>query len=169
MNIADRFQWLRAVIAADPRPTLAEVAAAAVLAEHYNQRREAAWPAQGTIAELVRMHRRSVRKALDGLEARGFIVRVGAAGPHRAVPWALNMPDVASHSAMPGGGDGAPQRQQGASQSANGGRSTAPHDGAAQRPEQVSRSENVGNRYGGAPPRSAKAARSAAANKPIVL
>ncbi|MBL6081395.1 helix-turn-helix domain-containing protein [Belnapia sp. T18] len=149
MNVGERFAWLRAVIAAQPRPTLAEVAAAATLAEHFNAERGGAWPAQQTIASLTRMERRSVRRALACLEERGLVARVRDGGPRSSTVYALVMP-----------ADGAPQRQQRASHNASSGRSTVPPEGAAGRPEQGgSRSENEGKPYRAAGARCADAAR----------
>jgi DNA-binding MarR family transcriptional regulator len=136
VNIAERFAWVRAVIAAQPRPTPAEVAVAVTLAEHFNADRGAAWPAQQTIADLTRMQRRNVRRALDDLEQRGFISRLTDGGPKSSARVALVLPS-----------DGAVQRHQRAPQSAISGRPTAPSDGATQRPEQVSRSDSVGTPY----------------------
>lgn len=148
MNVGDRFAWVRAVIAAQPRPTLAEVAAAVALAEHFNDQRGGAWPAQNRIADLTRMDRRTIRRALAALEARGLIAKVREGGPRSSATFALLLPS-----------DGAPQRHQMAPHSATSGRSTAPSDGAPQRHEQVSRSEHVGKPYPAARAHAAGAAR----------
>lgn len=115
MNIAERFAWVRAVIAAQPRSTLAQVAVAVTLAEHFNQDRGAAWPAQQTIADLTRMQRRNVRRALDDLEQRGFIERLTDGGPKSSARIALTVPS-----------DGAVERHQRAPYSAIRRRHTAP-------------------------------------------
>jgi DNA-binding transcriptional ArsR family regulator len=155
MNISERFAWVRAVIAAQPRATLAEVAVAVTLAEHFNFDRGGAWPAQETIAALTRMTRRTVRRALVTLEDRGLIARIRDGGPRSSTVFTLVMPL-----------DGAPQRRQTAPHSAISGRPTAPSDGAPQRHEQVSsRSENVGNLYCANGARSAYATRAPGAGK----
>ncbi len=148
MNIAHRFAWVRAVIAARPRPTLAEAAVAVVLAEHYNHEKGAAWPAQNTMAELLGRSRRTVRLALAALENRGLIQRVRDGGPKSSAAFALVMPP-----------DGAPSRHQMADRPAISGRPVPPSDGAPSRHEQVSRSEAVGKPYPAAGARSADAAR----------
>jgi DNA-binding transcriptional ArsR family regulator len=101
MNISERFAWVRAVIAAQPRATLAEVAVAVTLAEHFNFDRGGAWPAQETIAALTRMTRRTVRRALVTLEDRGLIARIRDGGPRSSTVFTLVMPL-----------DGAPQRHE---------------------------------------------------------
>jgi len=157
VNIAERFAWVYAVIAADPRPTLAQVAVAYAMAEHYNANQGAAWPSQQRIANLTRMHRRSIRKALDELEQRGFIACVKGGGPRSSARFTLVVPTCADFAPRR---DGALQRHQMAPESAISGRSTAPSGGAPQRPEQVrSRSENVGKTYHAASARSADASR----------
>ena len=115
MNVGERFAWVRAVIAAQPRPTLAEVSVAVTLAEHFNAIRGAAWPAQQTMAELTRMDRRSIRRAIDALEQRGLVEKLSDGGPRSSAHFALILPS-----------DGAPQRHQVAPYSAISGRSTAP-------------------------------------------
>jgi len=157
MNIAERFAWVRTVIAAEPRPTMAEVSVAVTLAEHYNAERGEAWPAQQRIAHLTRMHRRSIRKALDELEQRGFIACVKGGGPRSSARFTLVAPTCAD---LRQGTDGALQRHQMAPHNATSGRTSPPSDGAPQRPEQVrSRSENVGKTYHAASARSADASR----------
>jgi DNA-binding transcriptional MocR family regulator len=148
VNIAERWAWVRSVIAANPRPTLAEVAVATTLAEHHNDTRGAAWPAQRTIADLIRYRRRTVRSAIQALEARGLIRCLSPGGPRSSAEYALVMPP-----------EGAPQRPQRAPYSAHRGRLSSPSEGAAQRPEQVSRSESVGTPYPAASARSAGASR----------
>jgi hypothetical protein len=155
VNVGQRFAWVRAVIAAEPRATLAEVAVAAVLAEHYNAERGAAWPAQQTIAALTRMDRRNVRRALASLEQRDLIARISNGGPRSSTRFALVLPS-----------DGAAQHHQKAPHSAISGRSPAPSDGAPQRPEQVSRSESVGKPYPAAVARAAAAPRARGGLKP---
>lgn len=136
-GIGDRFDWVCAVAAADPRPTLAELAVAAALAKFLNASRGMAWPAQQTLAGLLRMDRRSIRKALIGLENRGFIERIRDGGPKVSTGYALS--------------DGALRRHQMAPCAAISRRSTPPSDGALQRHEQVgSRSEAVGNLHSAA-------------------
>ena len=160
MNIAERFAWVRAVIAAEPRPTLAQVSVAVTLAEHYNADRGEAWPAQQRIANLTRMHRRSIRKALDELEKRGFIACVKDGGPRSSARFTLVEPTCADCADLRQGADGALQRHQMAPHNATSGRPSPPSDGGPQRPEQVrSRSENVGKSYRAASARSADASR----------
>jgi DNA-binding transcriptional MocR family regulator len=148
MNIAERFAWVRAVIAAEPRPTLAEVSVAVTLAEHYNAERGEAWPAQQRIAHLTRMHRRSIRKALDELEQRGFIACVKGGGPRSSARFTLVVPTCADCADFAPRRDGALQRHQMAPHSALRGRSATPAEGALQRPEQVGfRSDSGGKPY----------------------
>ncbi|MGK7871448.1 hypothetical protein [Falsiroseomonas sp. E2-1-a20] len=148
MNVGERFAWVRAVIAARPRPTLAQVAVAVTLAEHFNADRGAAWPAQQTIGDLIGRSRRTVRDALTGLEAGGLICRLSDGGPQSSARFALVMPT-----------GGAPSRHQRAGRPAISGRPVPPSDGAPSRPEQVSRSDSVGKPYGAAYARSADASR----------
>jgi hypothetical protein len=163
MNVADRFAWVRAVIAAEPRPTLAEIAVAVVLAEHFNATRGAAWPAQRSMAGLLRMDRRTVRRALGCLERRGFIECTNTGGPHRSAGWCLALPPEvtlrASYGARTENAEGAVKRPLRAPHSAQAGRPAAPLKGAPQRPEQVSRSEHVGKPYSAAQRASAGAVR----------
>ena len=163
MNVGDRFEWLCSVIAAQPRPTLAEVAVATVLARHFNAARGAAWPAQRTMAELLRMDRRTIRRGLDGLEERGLIRCVTPGNPRRSAGWCLAMPDGDTlndrDSTEDDPHEGATQRRPRARESAPRGRSAAPGEGGAHSPEQVSRSESVGKPYRAASRASADAER----------
>ncbi len=143
MNVGQRFAWVRAVIAAQPRPTQAEVAVAVVLAEHYNADRGAAWPAQSTMAALLMRSRRTIREALGKLEQRGLIERIHDGGPHGSAHYALVLPV-----------EGAPSRLPMADRPAICGRTVPPSVGAPSRPEQVSRSESVGKPYPAANARS---------------
>jgi DNA-binding transcriptional MocR family regulator len=147
VNVGQRFAWMRAVIAAHPRPTLAEVAVAVTLAEHFNADKGAAWPASRSIAEAVRMDRANVRRAVAGLERRGFLAP--AEGRYRSKAFALTMPSTEGAAQPPHGGSHDPLK----------GGSTAPLKGVAQPPEQVFRSESVGNRTTAAGARSAGATR----------
>lgn len=147
MNVGERFAWLRAVIAAEPRATLAEAAVAAVLAEHYNAEKGAAWPASRTIASALRMDRTNVRRALRSLEDRGLIVR--ADGRFRSTAFALAMPQQEGVAQPPQRGSYDPLR----------GGSRTPSKGAARPPEQVFRSEAAGIRNPAADARSADAPR----------
>jgi len=112
VNIAERFAWVYAVIAADPRPTLAQVAVAYAMAEHYNANQGAAWPSQQRIANLTRMQRRSIRKALDELEQRGFIACVKSGGPRSSARFTLVVPTCADCADFAPRRDGALQRHQ---------------------------------------------------------
>ncbi len=145
MNVGERFAWVRAVIAAQPRPTLAEVAVAVTLAEHFNADKGAAWPASRYIAEAIRMDRANVRRAIRELHERGFIAKV--ASRSRSAAFTLvaqegvaQPPNRGFHDPLSGG-------------------STTPFKGAARPPEQVFRSETVGIPYGAAVARSAGASR----------
>jgi DNA-binding transcriptional MocR family regulator len=153
MSVSARFAWLRAVAAADPRPTLAELAVAVALAEHFNEARGAAWPSSRGLAEMLRMERRTIRRALQRLEARGFTTP--APSRSRSKAFALTEPCEM----------GAAQRPTWAPQSAPHGRHRAPLMGAAQPPEQVSRSETVGIPYSSANARFADAPRAGAGSK----
>lgn len=148
MNVGERFAWVRAVIAAQPRPTLAETAVAVVLAEHYNDQRGGAWPAQHRMAELTRMDRRTIRRALAALERRGLVERISGGGPRTSAVFGLIVPP-----------NGAPQRHQVAPHGTISGHQRAPSGGAPKRHEQVSRSEHAGKPYPAAGARSADAAR----------
>ena len=159
MSIATRFAWLRAVAAADPRPTLAELAVAVALAEHFNEARGAAWPSSRGLAEMLRMERRTIRRALRGLEERGFIAP--APSRSRAKGYALAEPQVSGII----GEEGATERPTWAPHSAPHGRPTAPLMGALHPPEQVSRNENVGKPYTSANARFADAPRAGAGSK----
>jgi DNA-binding transcriptional MocR family regulator len=163
MSIAARFAWLRAVAAADPRPTLAELAVAVALAEHFNEARGAAWPSSRGLAEMLRMERRTIRRALRGLEERGFIAP--APSRSRAKGYALAEPQVSGQVSGNIGEEGATERPTWAPQSALNGRPTAPLMGALQPPEQVSRNENVGKPYTSANARFADAPRAGAGSK----
>ncbi len=143
MGIGERFAWVRAVIAAQPRPSLAEAAVAVVLAEHYNAERGAAWPAQKTMGGLLGRSRRTIREALTSLEGRGLIALVRAGGPQESAAYALVMPS-----------DGGPSRHQRADRPAISGRTVTPSAGGPSRPEQVSRNDSVGKTYGAAHARS---------------
>ena len=144
MNIAERFAWLRAVAAAEPRSTVAELAVAITLAEHFNVDRGAAWPSQQTIADLTRMDRRSVRRGLETLEQRGLVRRLTNGGPRSSAKYTLVLPP-----------DGAPQRREQAPKSTASWRPSPPSEGGRGRPEQVSsRSEAAGNTYPAASVRS---------------
>lgn len=146
MNIAERFAWLRAVIRANPRPSLSEVAVAAALAERFNADRGAAWPASRTMADDLRMDRTNIRRAIRALLDRGLIEP--AAGRYRSRAFMLVMPAC----------EGVPQPPDRGSYSPLKGGSTAPAKGVAQPPEQVgSRSEAVGNRHSAADARPALA------------
>lgn len=159
MSIATRFAWLRAVAAADPRPTLAELAVAVALAEHFNEARGAAWPSSRGLAEMLRMERRTIRRALRGLEERGFIAP--APSRSRAKGYALAAPQISGNV----GEMGATERPRRAPYSPLDGRHRAPLMGAAQPPEQVSRNENVGKPYTSANARFADAPRAGAGSK----
>jgi len=143
VNVGQRFAWLRAVVGADPRPTMAEMAAAITLAEHYNQDRGAAWPAQRTMAAMTRTHLANIRRALIALEARGFIEKLDPGGPRSSARFALIMPperaveptQSAPHSALRDG-------------------HTARSERATQPTEQAYRSDNVGKPYPAATARS---------------
>jgi hypothetical protein len=147
VNVGDRFAWLRAVMAAQPRPTLSEAAVAVVLAECFNADKGAAWPASRTIAAAVRMDRANIRRALRSLEDRGLIVR--AEGRFRSAAFALAIPQK----------EGVLQPPQRGSYSPLKGGSTTPSKGVLQPPEQVFRSEAVGIRNPAASARSANAPR----------
>jgi DNA-binding transcriptional MocR family regulator len=159
MSIRFRFAWLRAVAAADPRPTLAELAVAVALAEHFNEARGAAWPSSRGLAEMLRMERRTIRRALRGLEERGFIAP--APSRSRAKGYALAEPQVTGIIWE----EGATERPTWAPHSALGGRPAAPLMGALHPPEQVSRNENVGKPYTSANARFADAPRAGAGSK----
>lgn len=148
MNVGDRFAWLRAVAAARPRPTVAELAVAIVLAECFNADRGAAWPASRSIAAAVRMDRANVRRALRSLEDRGLIVRTE--GRFRSAAFTLVIPQR----------EGVQQPPQRGSYNPLKGGHTAPVKGVLQPPEQVVfRSEAVGIRTPAASARSADALR----------
>jgi DNA-binding transcriptional MocR family regulator len=163
MSIATRFAWLRAVAAADPRPTLAELAVAVALAEHFNEARGAAWPSSRGLAEMLRMERRTIRRALRGLEERGFIAP--APSRSRAKGYALAAPQISGQLSGNVGEMGATERPRRAPYSPLDGRHRAPLMGAAQPPEQVSRNENVGKPYTSANARFADAPRAGAGSK----
>jgi len=163
MSIAARFAWLRAVAAADPRPTLAELAVAVALAEHFNEARGAAWPSSRGLAEMLRMERRTIRRALRRLEERGFTTP--APSRSRSKGYALTAPCESGSVSGNIGEMGATQRPTWAPHSALDGRHRAPLMGAAQPPEQVSRNDNVGKPYTSANARFADAPRAGAGNK----
>ena len=127
MSIATRFAWLRAVAAADPRPTLAELAVAVAIAEHFNEARGAAWPSSRGLAEMLRMERRTIRRALRGLEERGFIAP--APSRSRAKGYALAAPELSGQVSGHIDAMGALQRPTWAPYSALNGRSTTPRTG----------------------------------------
>jgi hypothetical protein len=148
VNVGDRFAWLRAVMAAQPRPTLAEAAVAVVLAECFNADKGAAWPASRTIAAALRMDRANIRRALRSLENRGLIVR--AEGRFRSAAFALAIPQQEGVLQPPQRGSNSPLK----------GGSTTPAKGVLQPPEQVVfRSEAVGIRNPAASARFADAPR----------
>lgn len=136
MNIGDRFAWIRAVLSANPRPSLAEAAVAVVLAEHFNEARGMAWPASRFIATLVRMDRSNIRRAIACLRTRGFIAQ--AEKRSRSQAFVLTMPE------------GVPQPPQRGLYDPLKGGSMTPSKGAARPPEQVFRSEAVGIPYSAA-------------------
>ena len=152
MSIASRFAWLRAVTSAQRRPTLAEMMVAVSLAEHHNDARGIAWPSSRYLADTLLIHRATVRKALSGLEERGFIRRVETG--NRSLSFTLEIPSM-----------GATQRHRWAPDSAHDGRQPAPDMGALQRPEQVFRNEHVGIPYYGANARVASAPRAGAEHR----
>jgi hypothetical protein len=154
VNVGERFAWVRAVIAAQPRPTLAEIAVATELAGYFNADKGAAWPAQQTMADGLRMDRRTIRRAIASLEANGFIARLRAGGPKTSAAYTLLMPV-----------DGAVQRHQMAPYSAISGRPTAPSEGAVQRHEQVSRNDSAEKPYRAANARSPHGSRASGATK----
>ncbi|MGC5198344.1 helix-turn-helix domain-containing protein [Aphanothece microscopica] len=154
VNVGERFAWIRAVIAAQPRPSLAEAAVAVVLAEHYNAERGAAWPAQKTMAELLGRSRRTIREALASLEGRGLIALVRHGGPQQSAAYALVMPSA-----------GAPSRHQRADRPAISGRPVPPSAGGPSRPEQYSRNDSVGNTYPAANARSPYGSRASGGTK----
>ncbi len=163
MDIGARFAWVRAVISANPRPSLAAVAVAVCLAEHFNPDKGAAWPAQATIAAKLRMERRTVRRALADLLERGFLRCVDAGGPRRSARYTLVPGDSPD---MRGSVPGAVERRQKAPKGTRSGRRRAPSDGAAPRPEHAwSRSQHGGTMHraagargvAGAPPRAGSA------------
>ena len=120
---------------------------AAVMAQHFNDARGAAWPASRTIASLVRMDRKNIRRALRSLAARGFLVRVD--GRFRSSAFALAIPQQEGVVQPP---------QRGSYNPLKGGPAT-PSKGVVQPPEYGVRSEAVGIRNPAASARAAGAAR----------
>ncbi len=94
MNVADKFSWLRAVMA-DPSRTLASVLVGGCIADHTNLERGAAWPAERTIATWARLDRRNVQRGLEALIAGGFLKVVERGGPRRSTRYCLSMDAVA--------------------------------------------------------------------------
>lgn len=169
MSIAKRFEWLRFIVAANPRPTVAELAVAIEIAKHFNEEKGAAWPSSRHLAEVLRMERRNVRRALTSLEERGLIRVVHFKSRSKA--YALAIPEYAIQIENSFAGDlqaGATEPPIRGLYDPLDGRPTTPSMGAAQPPEQVvSRSEAVGILHTGANARSADAARAGAGKRPI--
>ena len=88
-SVADKWTWLRAVCV-HPDRTLAQLAVAMALAQHFNIDRGAAWPAERTICDWTRLDRRNVRRAVAALHAAEFLA-VEPGGPRRATRYALVM------------------------------------------------------------------------------
>lgn len=120
MRAADKWAWLRSVVAAEDR-TLASVAVGAAIAQHFNVERGAAWPAERTLSEWTRLDRRNVRRALAALEMAGLLAIVSRGGPRQSTRYALVMV--------------APEQPQRSPHSNRSGRPTAPSAVAPQRPE----------------------------------
>ena len=169
MPIAERFDWLSSVAAANPRPTIAELGVAIQIAKHFNEARGAAWPSSRHLAVLLRMERRNVRRAITSLEERGLIKPV--AFKSRSKAYALVLPESTvqiENSLALNLHSGAAEPPIRGLYNPLDGRCTTPSMGAAQPPEQVvSRSEAVGILRTGASARSADAARAGAGRKPI--
>ena len=77
-------------------PIIEQSSALSAMAEHFNAARAAAWPARRSMGDLLRMHRRTVRRALESLEGRGFIACITVGGPHRSAGWRLVFPPDAA-------------------------------------------------------------------------
>lgn len=154
-TISERFSWLTALMRMEPRPSLAEIAVAIVLAEHFNQQKGFAWPSERRIEAHTRMQRRNLRLAIARLIQRGVMERVRQGNRSRSHAYALLMPEDENSDGM------------WSSESDLAGPPTTtlvdagdgPHVAAAQRPEQVSRSESGGKPHS----RTASVARSAKA------
>ena len=129
IDIDARWRWLTAVFAADPRPTMAELGLAIVLARHANSKTGAAWPAQRTVERLLRLDRRNVRRGISGLLAKGMIAPAQVA--RRSNAYQLVVP-VGLQGAPTEGAPAPPLR---GSSSPLSGRSTAPSVGALEPPE----------------------------------
>lgn len=88
-GIGDRFAWLRAVVAANPRPTRTAVIVAGCIVSFANSRTGEAWPSQTTIAEWCRLDRKRVRDGIRELEERGLITVQDAGTRGRSARYSL--------------------------------------------------------------------------------
>lgn len=87
MDDARKLAWLARVCRA-PGRTLGSIATAVALASH-DAADGAEWPGQRALAEAAGLDRRNLRRALDTLEAAGFITLIDHGGPRHAARYRL--------------------------------------------------------------------------------
>lgn len=89
----NRWEWLDAIEMFNQTSAVALKPAAQVIAYSLSRRAmdaQEAWPPQAHLAAATGMSRRAVQRAVDELEAAGFLVR--RASQHRAPRYALTIP-----------------------------------------------------------------------------
>ena len=91
----NRWEWLDAIEMFNQTSAVALKPAAQVIAYSLSRRAmdaQEAWPPQAHLAAATGMSRRAVQRAVDELEAAGFLILVRRASQHRAPRYALTIP-----------------------------------------------------------------------------